>query len=200
MKIIVIGGTGTVGKVVAATLRARKHDVIKVGNKGGDHQVDIKDVKSIRALFEKTGKFDALVATVGKVHFGDFGKLTEAEVMIGLANKLMGQVNLVLIGRDFIDDNGSITLTSGVLNHDPIRYGSCAAMVNGALDAFVRAAAFEMRPGPRLNIVSPGLLEESLSVFGDYFPGHETVPGARVAQAYVKSVEGHLTGQVFRVQ
>jgi hypothetical protein len=71
-------------------------------------------------------------------------------------------------------------------------------MVNGALDAFVQAAAFEMRPGLRLNIVSPGLLEESLSVFGDYFPGHETVSSARVGQAYVKSVEGHLTGQVYR--
>ncbi|MGH6933001.1 MAG: short chain dehydrogenase [Dongiaceae bacterium] len=199
MKIIVVGGTGTIGKAVAAALQARKHDVIRVGNKSGDHQVDIADGKSIRALFEKTGKFDALVSTVGKVHFGDFAKLTEAEVMIGLTNKLMGQVNLVLIGKDFIADNGSFTLTSGVLNHDPIRYGACASMVNGALDAFVQAAAFELRPGLRLNIISPGLLEESLSVFGEYFPGHETVPGERVAKAYVKSVEGHLTGQVFRV-
>lgn len=200
MKIIVIGGTGTVGTAAAAALQARKHDVVRVGGKSGEFQVDIADAKSIRALFEKTGKFDALVSTVGKVHFGDFAKLTAAEVMIGLTNKLMGQVNLVLIGRDHVNDGGSFTLTSGVLNHDPIRYGACASMVNGALDAFVQAAAFEMRPGLRLNIVSPGLLEESLPVFGPYFPGHETVPGARVGQAYVKSVEGHLTGQVFRVQ
>jgi NAD(P)-dependent dehydrogenase (short-subunit alcohol dehydrogenase family) len=200
MKIIVIGGTGTVGKAAAAALQARKHDVVRVGSKSGEFQVDIADGKSIRALFEKTGKFDALISTVGKVHFGDFAKLTEAEVMIGLTNKLMGQVNLVLIGRDYVNDGGSFTLTSGVLNHEPIRYGACASMVNGALDAFVQAAAFEMRPGLRLNIVSPGLLEESLPVFGPYFPGHETVPGVRVGQAYVKSVEGHLTGQVYRVQ
>ena len=199
MKIIVVGGTGTIGKAVASALQARKHNVIRVGGKSGDQQVNIADATSIRALFEKTGKFDALVSAVGKVHFGDFAKLTEAEVMLGLANKLMGQVNLVLIGRDFVNDGGSFTLTSGVLNHDPIRYGACASMVNGALDSFVQAAAFEMRPGLRLNVVSPGLLEESLSVFGDYFPGHETVPGARVAKAYIKSVEGHLTGQVFRV-
>lgn len=198
MKIVVIGGTGTIGKPVVAALQGR-HEIIKVGSKSGDHQVDIKDAGSIRRLFEKIGRFDALVSTVGKVHFGDFAKLTEAEVMVGLRDKLMGQVNLVLLGRDHINENGSFTLTSGVLSHDPIRFGACASMVNGALDCFVKAAAIELPRGLRINIVSPGLLDESAGALGDYFSGHETVAGSRVAKAYVKSVEGRLTGQVFHV-
>lgn len=198
MRIVVVGATGTIGKPVAAALQGR-HEIVKVGNKSGDHQVDIKDSGSIRRLFEKTGRFDALVSCVGKVHFGDFAKLTENEVMIGLKDKLMGQVNLVLVGRDFINDNGSFTLTSGVLSHDPIRYGACASLVNGAIDCFVRAAAIELPRGLRINVVSPGLLDESADALGDYFRGHETVPGRRVANAYVKSVEGRLTGEVFRV-
>ncbi len=198
MRIVVVGATGAIGKAVTAALQGR-HEIVKVGHKGGDLQVDIKDAASIRKLFEKTGKFDALVSTVGKVHFGDFAKLTENEVEIGLKDKLMGQVNLVLIGRDYADDEASFTLTSGVLSHEPIRYGACASLVNGALDAFVRAAAIELPRGLRINVVSPGVLVESLPVFGDYFRGHEPVPGARVANAYVKSVEGRLTGQVFRV-
>src|SRR5262249_17813919 len=143
--------------------------------------------------------FDALVSAAGKVHFGDFAKLSENEVMIGLRDKLMGQVNLVLIGRDFINDEGSFTLTSGVLSHDPIRFGACASMVNGPLDAFVRAAAIELPRGLRINVVSPGVLVESLPVFGEYFRGHEAVAGVRVANAYVKSVEGRRTGEVFDV-
>jgi NAD(P)-dependent dehydrogenase (short-subunit alcohol dehydrogenase family) len=198
MKIIVIGATGTVGKPIAAALQAR-HEVVKVGSKSGDHQVDIKDSGSIRKLFEKTGRFDALVSCVGKVHFGEFAKLTETEVMIGLKDKLMGQINLVLIGRDYANDNGSFTLTSGVLSHDPIRLGACASLVNGALDCFARAAAIELPRGLRINVVSPGLLDESVAALGDYFRGHETVPGKRVANAYVKSVEGRLTGQVLHV-
>ena len=91
------------------------------------------------------------------------------------------------------------TLTSGVLSHDPIRFGACASMVNGALDCFVKAAAIELPRGLRINIVSPGLLDESAGALGDYFPGHETVAGTRVAKAYVKSIEGRLTGQVFHV-
>jgi NAD(P)-dependent dehydrogenase (short-subunit alcohol dehydrogenase family) len=119
--------------------------------------------------------------------------------MIGLKDKLMGQVNLVLIGRDYANDNGSFTLTSGVLSHDPIRLGACASLVNGALDCFARAAAIELPRGLRINVVSPGLLDESVAALGDYFRGHETVPGKRVANAYVKSVEGRLTGQVLHV-
>jgi NAD(P)-dependent dehydrogenase (short-subunit alcohol dehydrogenase family) len=198
MKIIVIGATGTIGKHVVAALQDR-HEIVGVGSRSGDHQVDVKDSGSIRALFEKTGRFDALVSCIGKVHFGNFAELTENEVMIGLKDKLMGQVNLVLIGRDFINDNGSFTLTSGVLSHDPIRYGACASLVNGAIDSFVRATAIELPRGLRINVVSPGLLDESAGALGDYFRGHETVPGKRVANAYVKSVEGRLTGQVFHV-
>ncbi len=198
MRIIVVGGTGTIGKAVVAALQGR-HQVIKVGKTGGDHQVDMTDGDSIRALFKKTGRFDALVSTAGKVHFGDFAALTEKEMQIGLRDKLMGQVNLVLIGRDHINDGGSFTLTSGLLNHDPIRYGAAASLVNGAINAFAVGAAIELTRGLRINVVSPGVLVESLPVFGDYFRGHEAVPAKRVANAYVKSVEGLLTGKVIDV-
>lgn len=198
MKIIVIGASGTIGKAVVVALQG-DHQIVKVGSKSGDFQVDIKDSTSIRGLFEKTGKFDALISTVGKVHFGEFAKLTEKEVEIGLKDKLMGQINLVLIGRDYANDGASFTLTSGVLSHDPIRYGAGASLVNGAIDAFVKAAAIELPRGLRINSVSPGVLEESLPSYGPYFKGHEAVPGKRVANAYVKSVEGLLTGQVLEV-
>src|SRR5262245_11762286 len=135
MKIIVIGATGTIGKAVVAALEGR-HEIVKVANRSGDLRVDIADTGSIRKLFERVGRFDALVSAVGKVHFGELATLTEKEMAIGLNHKLMGQVNLVLIGRDHINDEGSFTLTSGILSRDPIRYGAAASLVNGALEAF----------------------------------------------------------------
>ena len=111
----------------------------------------------------------------------------------------MGQLNFVLIGREFIADGGSFTLTSGILSHDPIRMGSSASMVNGAIDAFVRAAAIELPRALRINAVSPGVLLELMDAYAPFFRGHEPVPAARVALAYAKSVEGARTGQVFDV-
>ncbi len=198
MKIVIVGATGTIGKFVTAALQ-KKHEVLAIGNKAGAFQVDIADSQSIRALFKKTGKFDALVSATGKVHFGDFSKLTEKEVKVGLDNKLLGQVNLVLIGQEYMNDNGSFTLTSGVLAHDPIQYGACASLVNGAIDSFTIAAAIELPRGIRINTISPGLLQESYEAYAPYFPGHEMVGGERVARAYVKSVEGRQTGQIYRV-
>lgn len=198
MKIIVIGATGTIGKAVVNELSSR-HEIIEVGKTRGQYQVDIADTGSIRALFAKTGKVDAIVATTGSVHFGPLPAMTVDQFKIGLHDKLLGQVQLAMIGHDFLNDGGSITLTSGVLSHDPILNGSSASTVNAGLDGFVQAAAIELPRGIRINSVSPTVLEESLDVYGPYFRGFDAVPARRVALAYSKSVEGAQTGQVYSV-
>jgi NAD(P)-dependent dehydrogenase (short-subunit alcohol dehydrogenase family) len=198
MRIIIVGASGTIGQAVAKELGGR-HEIIAAGSSSGDVRLDITDVASIRAGLAQVGPFDALVSAAGKVKFAPLEQMTAADYEIGLKDKLMGQVNLVLVGRELITDGGSFTLTSGVLTHDPVRYGSSASMVNGAIEAFVRAAAIELPRGLRINAVSPGLLLESVPGYGPFFLGHEPVPGARVALAYAKSVEGARTGQVFEV-
>ena len=198
MRVVLVGATGTIGQAVAKEL-AERHEIVAVGSKSGDVRLDVTDAGSIRAGLAQIGPFDALVSAAGKVKFAPLDAMTEADYAIGLKDKLMGQVNLVLVGREFIADGGSFTLTSGVLSHDPIRFGSSASMVNGAIDAFVRAAAIELPRGLRINAVSPGVLVESMAAYGPFFRGHEPVPGARVALAYAKSVEGVRTGQVFEV-
>lgn|SRR3990167_4584479 len=198
MKIIVVGGTGTIGRAVVQALSSH-HEIITVANQHGDVQVDITQVSSIEAMYKKIGKFDALVSTTGKVHFGLLSEFNAENYAIGLQNKLMGQVNLVLIGMKYINDRGSFTLTSGILCDDPILYGTSAAMVNGALNAFVKNAAIEMSKQIRINVVSPTILTESMEKIGKYFQGFESVSANRVALAYKKSIEGAQTGQVYKV-
>ena len=199
MKIIIIGGTGTIGKAVVKELSPR-HEIIIVGHKRGDVQADITNEASIKQMFKKIGKFDALVATTGEVKFGPLTELTAEHYQIGIDSKLMGQVNLVLQGLNTINDGGSFTLTSGILSHDPIRYGSSATMVNAALEGFVIAAAIEMPRSIRINIVSPTVLTESQDKFADYFRGFEPAPASRVALAYSRSVEGAQTGKIYKVE
>lgn len=198
MKIIIVGGTGTIGKAVAQELTQR-HTVITVGHSSGDFQVDIKDSKSIDALYKAIGSFDALVAATGEVHFGPLTEFTKEQYQVGLDSKLMGQINLVLTGLRYINNGGSFTLTSGILSHDPIRFGSSAAMVNGAIDSFVKSAAIEMSDNLRINAVSPSILSESIDSYGPYFRGFEPTPASRVALAYSKSVEGAQTGMIYHV-
>jgi NAD(P)-dependent dehydrogenase (short-subunit alcohol dehydrogenase family) len=199
MRVLVVGSNGDVGKAAVAEL-SKRNDVIKAGRSTGDVQVDLLDTISISVMFAKVGKIDAVVACAGHTHFGPLASMTQAQFMVGLKDKLMGQVNLVLLGTAFVNDRGSFTLTSGVLDRDPILKGANAATVNAALKGFVTSAAIELERGIRINVVSPGLLEPSVKKYDGFFPGHEPVSSARVGLAYAKSVEGAITGQVIIVE
>jgi NAD(P)-dependent dehydrogenase (short-subunit alcohol dehydrogenase family) len=198
MKILVIGGTGTIGQAVVHEL-SQRHTIITAGREHGDVRLDMTNKSSIEAMYKSVGKFDALIVTAGQVHFAPLTDMTDELYEIGLKNKLMGQVNLVLIGMKYINDGGSFTLTSGILSQEPLRLASSAAMVNGAVDSFVKTAAVEMPRGIRINVVSPTILAESVQKYGDAFQGFLPVPAAHVALAYSKSVEGAQTGQIYRV-
>ncbi|HEU4601086.1 MAG TPA: short chain dehydrogenase, partial [Steroidobacteraceae bacterium] len=198
MKVLVVGATGTIGRAVVQELSAR-HEVLEAAQNSGKYRVDVASAESIKSLFEQVGKVDAIVSTTGKAHFGPLADMTIDQFKIGLHHKLLGQVQLALIGQAYLNDRGSITLTSGILSYDPVVAGANASVANAAIDGFVRAAAIELPRGIRINSVSPSVLVESLPSYGPFFRGFEAVPAKRVALAYSKSVEGAQSGQVYEV-
>ena len=198
MKIILVGANGAVGQT-AVNAFGNRHEIIAVGRTSGDIQIDIEDLDSVRSMYQQVGKVDAVVSAVGHGHFGAVADMSSEQFMKGINHKVLPQVNLVLLGIEQMNDGGSFTLTSGVLNRDPISGGSCAAAANGAIDGFVTAAAVDMPRGIRINAVSPGLLQVSVDRYDGFFPGHEPVSSERVGLAFCKSVEGAITGQVIIV-
>lgn len=198
MKILVIGATGTVGTAVINEMK-NKGEIIKASREKCDIKVDITSTDSIKQMYKKVGKIDALVSTTGKAHFAPLADMTPKLNNIAVNSKLLGQINLVLLGLTYIRDNGSITLTSGILMDDPIVEASSAAMANGGIRAFVKSAAIEMPRGIRINNVSPNLLEESQERLGSRFEGFKPVPARNIALAYRKSMLGGQTGQTYTV-
>ncbi len=197
-KIIVIGASGTIGKGIVEQLGLR-HEVITAGRNSGQYQVKIEEPASVQALFEKVGKVDGVVVAAGDLHFGPLAEMTAEQFQVGLNSKLMGQVNVALAAQKYLNDGGSITLTSGTVSDNPIRFGANASTVNRAVEGFVMGAAVELQRGLRINVVSPTLVDESVEAYGPYFYGFETVPVKRVALAYSRSVEGVENGKTYRV-
>lgn len=198
MDILVVGGNGTIGKTVVQSLSI-KHNVKIAGRSGGDYKVDISDSKSIRQMFEKVGKVDAIVNIAGDAKWDFFDNLTEEDYYIGLRSKLMGQVNLTRIGKEYLNQKGSITLTTGILADEPVLMTASAAMVNGGIHSFVKAVSLELDQGHRINVVSSGLVEDAVEKYQEYFPGHNAIPMNKVINGYIKSVEGAGNGQVIRI-
>ena len=199
MKIIVVGASGAVGNCAVKALESR-HEVIQANRSSGDVQVDVEDVESIRAMYEQVGKVDAVISAVGHGHFGPVDEMTTEQFLKGINHKVVPQINIVFEGFAYMNDGGSFTVTSGVLNRDVIRGGSSAAAANGALDSFVVGAAVDMPRGIRINCVSPEVLEVSRERYDGFFRGHRHVTDEEVGLAYSKAVEGCLTGQVFIVE
>ena len=182
LRILLIGASGVLGRAIAAELSPR-HDIVSAGSKSGGIRIDIANPASIVAGLKAAGPLDAVACAAGAVNSHPLSAiklagLEKSSYGLGLADKLMGQVNLTLAARDYLNDHGSITLIAGVLSRTPIVAGSSASMVNAAIEAFAMAAAIEMPLGIRINAVSPTVFEESMADYGSFFRGHDPVPVA----------------------
>lgn len=198
MKLLIIGGNGTIGKKVSERL-SKKHEVLIAGRNSGDVTVDFADVNSIKSMFEGVGKLDGIICIAGDAKWDKFDSLSEDDFYIGIKSKLMGQVNTVRIGKSYLNEGGSITLSTGILADDPVDMTTSAAMVNGAIHSFVKAVDLELENGIRINVVCSDLVEDSYEKYKDYFPGNTPVPMHKIVDGYVKSVEGKISGRIIRI-
>ena len=197
MKIIVIGATGTIGKAVVDIL-APDHQILAVGHGSGDLRVELSSPDSIEKMFAAAGNFDALISAAGPASFGSLDELNDDDYEFAFRNKLMGQVNLLRLGRHHVSDRGCFTLTTGMLGQRPMPGSAVISMVNAALEGFVRAAALELRDHLRVNAVSPIFVKETMTKLG--MDPSSGMSAAETARAYKASVEGDETGQVLDVK
>ena len=100
MKILLVGASGTIGQAVEENLKTN-HEVITANYSKGDVQVDLGNPESISNMFKVIGKVDAVISTAGVAAFAGFDDLTDSDYQTALNNKLMGQVNLMRLGKDF---------------------------------------------------------------------------------------------------
>lgn len=196
MKIIIVGASGTMGKHLANAFK-KDNEVITAASKGCDIQVDITSTESIENMYKQAGTFDALISTAGPTFVGPWKNLTDKEFRQGVEGKMMGQINLVLIGQHYINPKGSFSLITGALSHDPQRNFANASAANGAVEGFVRAAAIELENGIRINAVSPTVIENSPQYF-PYFPGDIPVTMQQLEFGFRKAVFGANTGQIIK--
>lgn len=195
MRILIVGAAGKAGRAVHHLLAERGHDIVTVGRSSGEIRCDIADETRLGELWARVGQVDAVVSAAGEVPYAPLDQLGADDFESAWTQKGLAQINLVRTGLDHVSARGSFTLVSGIPARDPVVSGVAAATVNGAIEAFVRAAAIEIAPR-RINAVSPSVFTESLADFGDFFPGFAPVDLADVARGFQKAVEGAATGQV----
>jgi NAD(P)-dependent dehydrogenase (short-subunit alcohol dehydrogenase family) len=196
MKMIIIGASGTMGTYLSKSFE-KEHEVIRADRNSSEVQVDITSPELIEDMYKKVGPFDALICTAGPTYVGPWKGLSDKTFRNGVEGKMMGQINLVLIGQHYINQKGSFTLITGALADEPQKNFANASAANAAIDGFVRAAAIELENGIRINAVSPTVIESSPQYF-PYFPGDIPVTMKQLEYGFRKSVFGSNTGQVIK--
>jgi len=197
MKIIIVGASGTMGQYLSSVLEKENHEVIRASRSSEEIKVDTTSVKSIEEMFVKIGAFDALITTAGETFVGSWKNLNDQTFKKGIEGKMMGQINLVLIGQHYINPKGSFTLITGALTYEPQINFANASAANGAVEGFVRAAAIELPNGIRINAVSPTVIENSPHYF-PYFPGETPTTMKQLEFGFKKSLFGAGTGHIIK--
>lgn len=197
MKIVIVGASGTMGQYLANVLEKENHEVIRTSRSSEEIQVDTTSTQSIEAMFARIGTFDALISTAGETFVGPWKNLNDQTFKKGIEGKMMGQINLVLIGQHYINPKGSFTLITGALTHEPQINFANASAVNGAVEGFIRASAIELSNGIRINAVSPTVIENSPQYF-PYFPGEIPTTMKQLEFGFKKSLFGAVTGHIIK--
>ena len=195
-KIIVVGATGRLGRVVVNGLK--DYEIIRAGRSGPDLKIDALDFESVSDVFASVGTFDGLISCIGGTPFKTFEELTMEDFALGMSKKCFSQLNLAKAAIPFLSDNGSITLTSGIIGDEPILAGSCAAAANGALNMSVSTLAAEYAGRLRINVVSPSIIENSVEDYGMLFDGFEPTSEKRIIEAYRRTISAPISGRVLR--
>jgi NAD(P)-dependent dehydrogenase (short-subunit alcohol dehydrogenase family) len=195
-KIVVVGATGRLGRVVVGGLS--DYEVVRAGRSGPDLKIDALDFESVSDVFASVGTFDGLISCIGGTPFKTFEELTMEDFALGLSKKCFSQLNLAKAAIPYLTENGSITLTSGIIGDEPILAGSCAAAANGALNTCVSTLAAEYAGKLRINIVSPSIIENSVEDYGMLFDGFEPTSKKRIVEAYRRTISAPISGRVLR--
>lgn len=184
MKILLIGATGNIGKLIYPAL-AENHEVVTAGRTHGDYKVDISSFSSIELLFKQLTNIDAVICTAGDSMSAELHLMDTEKYKAGIQQKVLSQINLVLIGMNYLNDNGSFTLISGKMGEKPAKGASGKAVANGAINSFVLASALEMPRGIRINVVSPPKLAD--------------IPATDLVAGYLKSINTPGNGEIIRI-
>jgi NAD(P)-dependent dehydrogenase (short-subunit alcohol dehydrogenase family) len=190
-KILVIGAAGLIGAEVVKVLGAE--NCIRA-SRSSNEKVDISHPTSLQALFGRGGEVDGIICTGGAARFRPWDQQTDEDWMFSLANKLLGQVNVVRYGAKNVRPAGAITLTTGLAAQYPSPGSAIITTVNCAVEAFVRAAAVEPQIAVRVNAVSPGWVAETLQAMGRDPAGG--IPAADVAKIMVRQFREGASGSV----
>jgi NAD(P)-dependent dehydrogenase (short-subunit alcohol dehydrogenase family) len=171
-RVVILGGSSGMGLAtahaaaaagaavtIASSNQARLNNALAQLPDGCDaFHVDIRRDAEVTALFSHVGTFDHLVLTAADASSQRPLKdmpLDEAQQAFDV--RFWGAVSAVTHAIPYVNEGGSIALTSGTIGVRPAPGAALAAAGAGAIEGLTRGLAVELAP-VRVNAVRPGVI------------------------------------------
>ena len=224
-RVVVIGGGSGIGFAVAELARGLGAEVVIASSRAATVEaavkrltgatgriVDLRDEAGVAAFFQELGAFDHLAITAGDwggAMFAPTAEIDLAQARDGLTVRFWGALAATKHCCRTITQDGSITLTSGMLAHRPMKGAPIATAVGGAVEHLTRGLAIDLAP-VRVNAVCPGIIltdhvtqtmpEATLQAFVASQPVPRAGSPTEAAKAYIYlMLNGYATGQILPV-
>ncbi len=223
-RVVVIGGASGIGYAIAELAHAQGATVV-IGSSSEakvvaaakrlqgaiGRAVDLREEAGVAGFFDELGAFDHLAITAGDWGGPMFVSVRDLDLTPArelLTVRFWGVLAAVKHGCRRIAQDGSITLTSGMLAHRPRKGAPMATVMGGMVEHLTRGLAMDIAP-VRVNAVCPGLVltdhakempAAMLQAMVAPLPLPRGGSPAEAAKAFVYlMLNGYATGQILPV-
>ncbi len=168
-KVVIIGGSSSMGLATAAQATAKGYEVVVVGRNEGKlkqavhdlgaparyYKADAMDETQLRQMFEALAPVHHIVVTVnapGRATSITDTNTDDAKVVF---ERFWMNYRILNLAPPYMPPSGSITLISGSSSKTPVAQYSFWGTLHGSIEALAKNAALSIAP-IRVNVVSPG--------------------------------------------
>ena len=199
---VVTGGSGGIGRAVAAELRGRGWEVVSLSRREG---CDISDEAQVRGAFGRIERLDALINCAAQLIKRPILELTaadwDAQLDAGLRGAFLCSREAFRLMRE---DGGSIVMVSslsGVAGAEKFPGMAAYVATKSGLAGLAEALAVEGRPhGIRVNVISPGAVDTPmLRIAGVEGPRLQPAEVARIIVWLASPESAPLSGSNLRL-
>jgi NAD(P)-dependent dehydrogenase (short-subunit alcohol dehydrogenase family) len=199
---VVTGGSGGIGRAVAAELRGRGWEVVSLSRREG---CDISDEAQVRGAFGRIKRLDALINCAAQLIKRPILELTaedwDAQLGAGLRGAFLCSREAFRLMRE---EGGSIVMVSslsGVAGAEKFPGMAAYVAAKSGLAGLTEALAVEGRPhGIRVNAISPGAVDTPmLKIAGVEGPRLQPAEVARIIVWLASPESAPLSGSNLRL-